>query len=81
MAAGIDLVAATGARPILAEYSPIPGTAQWQEALRHSRYDLADEPLFHNNSLLPCLDRRLSPGDFQALKNRARLAVEDEGNR
>jgi len=81
MADGIDLVAATGARPILAEYSPIPGTAQWQEALRHSRYDLADEPLFHNNSLLPCLDRRLSPGDFQALKNRARLAVEDEGNR
>ena len=81
MAAGIDLVAATGARPILAEYSPIPGTAQWEEALRHSRYDLAAEPLFQNNSLLPCLDGRLSPGDFQALKNRARLAVEDEGNR
>jgi radical SAM superfamily enzyme YgiQ (UPF0313 family) len=77
MKAGIDLVAASGARPILAEYSPIPGTPLWNEALRHARYDIAAEPLFHNNSLLPCLDRGISPADFQALKNRARAACAD----
>ncbi|OPY06086.1 MAG: B12 binding domain protein [Syntrophaceae bacterium PtaB.Bin038] len=74
---GIDLVAASGARPILAEYSPIPGTPLWGEALRHARYDIAAEPLFHNNSLLPCLERGISTADFQALKNRARAACAD----
>jgi radical SAM superfamily enzyme YgiQ (UPF0313 family) len=75
--AGIDLVAASGARPILAEYSPIPGTPLWDEALCHARYDIAAEPLFHNNSLLPCLDRGISPSDFQSLKNLARAACAD----
>jgi len=74
---GIDLVAASGARPILAEYSPIPGTPLWNEALRHARYDIAAEPLFHNNSLLPCLDRGIPPTEFQALKNHARVACAD----
>jgi radical SAM superfamily enzyme YgiQ (UPF0313 family) len=50
----IDFVAKTGAIPFLAEYSPIPHTTLWKSALRHSEYDLASEPLFHNNSLLPC---------------------------
>ena len=53
--AGIDLVRGLGAKPILAEYSPIPGTPLWGEALRHARYDIGKEPLFHNNSLLPCM--------------------------
>ncbi len=78
---GIDLVAASGARPILAEYSPIPGTPLWNEALRHARYDIAAEPLFHNNSLLPCLERGISPAEFQALKNRARVACADGASR
>ena len=75
VACGIDLVRAAGARPMLAEYSPIPGTALWGEALRHARYDIAGEPLFQNNSLLPCLSPTFGPGDVQALKNRARQAV------
>jgi hypothetical protein len=45
-----------GAMPYLAEYSPIPHTPLWDEALACSKYDLASEPLFHNNSLLPCWD-------------------------
>jgi len=75
VACGIDLVRLAGARPMLAEYSPIPGTALWGEALRHARYDIAGEPLFQNNSLLPCLSPTFGPGDVQALKNRARQAV------
>jgi radical SAM superfamily enzyme YgiQ (UPF0313 family) len=44
-----------GLRPRLAEYSPIPGTPLWEEARRVSRYPIEAEPLYHNNSLFPCL--------------------------
>jgi radical SAM superfamily enzyme YgiQ (UPF0313 family) len=43
-----------GATPILAQYSPIPGTALWPKAAACSPYDLENEPLFHYNSLFPC---------------------------
>ena len=43
-----------GATPILAQYSPIPGTALWPNAVAASRYDLAADPLFHNPSIFPC---------------------------
>jgi hypothetical protein len=50
----VDLVAGTGATPYLAEYSPIPHTGLWEEAVRACSFDLVSEPLFHNNTLLPC---------------------------
>ncbi|MBI4642223.1 MAG: B12-binding domain-containing radical SAM protein [Deltaproteobacteria bacterium] len=43
-----------GATPVLTQYSPIPGTALWPQAVATSRYDLRSDPLFHNNSLFPC---------------------------
>ena len=43
-----------GSIPYLAEYSPIPHTRLWDKAVAHSSHDLTSEPLFHNNSLLPC---------------------------
>jgi radical SAM superfamily enzyme YgiQ (UPF0313 family) len=46
-----------GGTPVLAQYSPIPGTALWPRAVQSSRYDLARDPLFHNNSLFPCWPR------------------------
>ncbi len=52
--ASIRRVKELGATPILAQYSPIPGTALWPEAVKSSRYDLEADPLFHNNSLFPC---------------------------
>ena len=55
VAASIRRVQELGATPVLAQYSPIPGTALWPEAVRHSRYDLEREPLCHNNSIFPCL--------------------------
>ncbi len=56
----VDYVGDVGAAPYLAEYSPVPHTSLWDEAVRCSEYDLASEPLFHNNTLLPCWgeDRR-----------------------
>ena len=52
--ASIRRVRELGATPVLASYSPIPGTALWPRALAASRYDLAADPLLQNNSLFPC---------------------------
>lgn len=52
--ASIRRVRELGATPVLAQYSPIPGTALWPRACACSRYDLNADPLFHNNSLFPC---------------------------
>jgi radical SAM superfamily enzyme YgiQ (UPF0313 family) len=38
----------------LSEYSPLPHTALWEQAKAHSDYELEAEPLFQNNSILPC---------------------------
>jgi radical SAM superfamily enzyme YgiQ (UPF0313 family) len=60
-----------GLRPRLAEYSPIPGTPLWPEACAVSRFPLAEEPLYHNNSLFPCLNP-FSWDQVQRLKDLAR---------
>jgi radical SAM superfamily enzyme YgiQ (UPF0313 family) len=49
-----EFVDGVGAMPYLAEYSPIPHTSLWDKAVASSPYDLVSEPLFHNNTLLPC---------------------------
>ncbi len=54
VAASIHRVRELGSTPVLALYSPIPGTKLWPEALAASPYDLEHEPLYHNNSLFPC---------------------------
>jgi radical SAM superfamily enzyme YgiQ (UPF0313 family) len=52
--ASIRRVHALGATPVLAQYSPIPGTALWPRSVAASRYDLEADPLFHNPSIFPC---------------------------
>jgi radical SAM superfamily enzyme YgiQ (UPF0313 family) len=52
----IQFVADCGAVPYLAEYSPIPHTPLWEKSIKASSYDIANEPLFQNNTLLPCWD-------------------------
>jgi radical SAM superfamily enzyme YgiQ (UPF0313 family) len=52
--ASIKIVKACGVKPVLAQYSPIPHTALWEDAVKASRYDLPSDPLFHNNSIFPC---------------------------
>lgn len=69
-----------GARPYLAEYSPIPGTALWEDARRHSPFNL-DEPLFHNNSILPCRTGGLSWEDLYQLKSELKDDTERRGYR
>jgi hypothetical protein len=63
-----EAVMKRGVRPSLAEYSPIPGTALWEEALRVSPYPLTKEPLTHNNILLPCGGNEITKEKLDQLK-------------
>lgn len=54
VARAIRAVARTGARPRLAEYSPVPRTPMWEDARRIAPFDIEGEPLFHNNSFFAC---------------------------
>jgi radical SAM superfamily enzyme YgiQ (UPF0313 family) len=73
----IRFVRSCGARPIIAEYSPIPGTGLWKEALDSSPYPIALEPLFQNNSLLPCRNDSLTYETYQVLKLMCRTPEPD----
>jgi len=64
----IRFVKDAGARPYLAEYSPIPGTLLWEQAVNVSQYDLVNEPLFHNNTILPCEWENFTRADLDRLK-------------
>jgi radical SAM superfamily enzyme YgiQ (UPF0313 family) len=64
----IEYVKSCGAKPIITEYSPIPGTPLWETAVKKSLYDLEREPLYHNNSLLPCRWEKLTFAMYQELK-------------
>ncbi len=64
----VNFIKASGARPMIAEYSPIPGTALWSEAVRISPFPIETEPLFHNNSILPCRWENLTYEMYKELK-------------
>jgi radical SAM superfamily enzyme YgiQ (UPF0313 family) len=64
----ICFVKSCGAKPIITEYSPIPGTDLWDRAAATSPYPIAEEPLYHNNSLLPCQGEKLTFPMYRELK-------------
>ena len=66
----IEFVHECGAKPVLAEYSPIPGTNMWAEAVTASPFDIQEEPLYHNNSLLPCRNDDFSYAVYEELKKK-----------
>ncbi len=63
----IEIVSSYGVKPVLAEYSPIPNTPLFGIAKRHSIFDL-NEPLFHNNTLLPCRVGGISLDEYLDIK-------------
>jgi len=67
----ITYVEKAGSVPYLSEYSPIPHTQMWEEAVAVSRFDVSSDPLFHNNTILPCWDGK-SLEKVSALKNMAK---------
>ncbi|HHT9117682.1 MAG TPA: B12-binding domain-containing radical SAM protein, partial [Candidatus Hypogeohydataceae bacterium YC38] len=69
---GMHLVHSLGARVKLAEYSPIPGTQEFQRTVRR-RPEIEQEPLTHNRVTFPLSD---TPEDYRAwerLKTNARF--------
>jgi radical SAM superfamily enzyme YgiQ (UPF0313 family) len=62
----LERVASLGARPHLAEYSPVPGSPLFDEACAASPLPLAEEPLHHNPTLLPCAS--FGHGDLARIK-------------
>jgi radical SAM superfamily enzyme YgiQ (UPF0313 family) len=66
----VDRVLAAGALPKLAEYSPIPGTRMWAEALKVARYAIDSEPLFQNCTLLPAAGTGVDTAFLQNLRRR-----------
>jgi radical SAM superfamily enzyme YgiQ (UPF0313 family) len=64
----IAFVKEVGAKPILVEYSPIPHTPLFEKAKKMSQFDLENEPLYHNNSILPCQWRGFTMADYRRLK-------------
>ena len=68
----VNFVLAGGAIPILAEFSPIPGTPLWPSCQENSFYDLSSDPLVHNNSIFPCQWEGFSWEDYLQLKIKIR---------
>jgi hypothetical protein len=68
----IAWVQESGAKPLLVEYSPIPGPPMFEQAKKMSPFDLGKEPLFHNNSLFPCRWEGFTWGDFRRLKEKVK---------
>ena len=71
----VKFVLDTGAHPKLAEYSPIPGTLMWEEALGKSAYPLKEETLFQNCTLLPAAHPGVNGEFLSRTRKRIRDAV------
>lgn len=72
----VDYVLSCGAVPVLAEFSPIPGTLLWPVDPKYSPYDLSADPLLHNNSILPCQWDGFSWQDYLQLKTSTQTKLE-----
>ena len=68
----IAFVKEASAKPMLVEYSPIPHTPLFEKAKTMSPFDLESEPLFHNNSILPCQWDGFTMADYKRLKEELR---------
>jgi radical SAM superfamily enzyme YgiQ (UPF0313 family) len=66
----IAFVKEAGAKPMLVEYSPVPHTPLFEKAKKMSQFDLEYEPLYHNNSILPCQWEGFTLADYKRLKEK-----------
>lgn len=52
----------------IAQYSPVPYTKLWERSIKHSKYPLEEEPLTHNNTVLPMEWEKFTLNDLEKLK-------------
>lgn len=64
----VAIVRQSGITPVPTYYTPIPQTAMWAEACRSSRYDLASDPVFTNNAVLPCSHKDFTWAEVAKIK-------------
>ena len=67
----IQTVKRCGITPVIAYYTPIPGTELWPRAVASSRYDLEADPIFTNNAVMPCRKESFSWEQISLLKEMA----------
>jgi hypothetical protein len=67
----LNFVYRSGASPHLSSFSPIPGTAIWEEALKTTRLAIGDEPLLQNNTVFILGNAAFSRDSIQELKQMA----------
>jgi len=65
----MKFVKKTGILPVLAYYTPIPHTPMWDDAVRNSKFDLLEHPVFTNNTLFPCVSSNIDLNRISQLKN------------
>ena len=63
----MEFINKIGAKIKIAEYSPVPGTEEFQKALQLSQ-DLSEEPLMHNKSYFTTIGMNIDYKTFQELK-------------
>ncbi len=79
VARSIGFVRQSGVRPLVAEFSPIPGTLMWNQAAALSPFDIEAEPLYHNNTFFACRRPDFTYTDLVALKRLAAKTNPGEG--
>jgi radical SAM superfamily enzyme YgiQ (UPF0313 family) len=68
MLESVRYVHSCGAMAKLAIYSPIPGTVEWNRAVKESGFDPDADPVLHNNSIYPIRSGNMKIDDFQRVK-------------
>jgi radical SAM superfamily enzyme YgiQ (UPF0313 family) len=61
-----------GVKVYVAEYSPVPGTPLWDQAVRVSRHGIGEEPLLHNNTFFPLEWEGFTLKDLEEVKSLAK---------
>jgi len=65
----IRRVQTLGARPRLAYFSPVPGTATWDSLIKQGIIQRDVNPLLHNKLAFPYTWGEMFPSDFESLKD------------
>ncbi|MFC1474574.1 B12-binding domain-containing radical SAM protein [bacterium] len=64
----IRKVAGLGVEPVLAEYSPIPGSRDFDKAVKTFKYPPDADPLLHNSSLIMYQHPKINRSEMESLK-------------
>jgi radical SAM superfamily enzyme YgiQ (UPF0313 family) len=72
----IDYVMGLGIQPYIAEYTPIPHTALFEEFQQSARLPIAEDPIYQNNILFPFAWEGFTENNLEFLKSYARSKKE-----